>query len=142
MTDLKKVLKIIGSNSIFYENKKNFFIKGSRINRSIIKRLVSKCMSLICSAILGKKLVEINAQPFFFHRNEFKLWRQLPTDLSLDLFAYEKVKKKNYLFNRIDVMQKSRVHGMSSWNRGFFSKINLIIAFLKRAVIIRLCRYL
>jgi hypothetical protein len=50
-------------------------------------------------------------------------------------WVFKKVTKKNYLLNRIDVVQKNRVHGISSWNKGFFSKINLIIAFLKRALI-------
>ena len=142
MSDLKKVLKTINSKSIFYNNKKNFFIKGSRINRAIGKALVSKAMGLVCSVILGKRLIEINAQPFFFHKEEFKSWKKIPKDLSLDLFAYEKVERKNYVSTRIDVKQLSRIHGVSSWNKNFLSKFNLTVAFLKRAVIILLCRYL
>ena len=141
MDDLKKVLKVINSKSIFYNNKKNFFIKGSRVNRPLGKKLISKAMSLACSTILGKRLVEINAQPFFFHKKEFNNWKKIPKDLSLDLFAYEKVQRKNYVSTRIGVEQRVRIHGVSSWNNGFLSKFYLIMAFLRRAVIILLCRY-
>ena len=140
--DLKKVLKIISSKSIFYNNKKNFFIKGNRVNRPLGKKLISNAMSLVCSVILWCKLVEINAQPLFFHKEEFSSWKNIPTDLSLDLYAYEKMKRKNYASTRINVEQLNRIHGVSSWNRGFLSKFYLIVAFLKRAIIILLCRYL
>ena len=142
ISDLLKVIKIIKSNLNYFEKEKNYYIKGQRINRSLIKSIISKTMSIVCSIILLKPLKEINAQPFFFNIEEFKSWRKIPLDLSLDLFAYYKLHDKNSKSFRINVEQLERIHGESSWNKSFFSKFNLSALFIKRAIQIKLCQYL
>ena len=134
---LKKVIKIINTNRLYFENKSNYFIKGYRINKKITNHIVSNTMGLVCSIILGKKLVEINAQPFFFHRSEFLTWNKPFKDLSLDMYAYYKMKKK-YNEYRINVEQKERVFGESTWNKNFFSSIILGAKFITSALKLRL----
>lgn len=139
---LKKVKKIINSNKIYFENKKNFYIKGYRVNKKLSKAIISNIMGLICSVILGKKLREINAQPFFFHRNEFLTWKTSFRDLSLDMYAFYKLKRKNYLEYRIQVEQKERIYGESSWNKNFFSIFKLGSSFIISAIKLRICQNL
>ncbi len=142
ISDLWKVINIIESKSFTKEVKKNFLIKGQRINRSFQKKIFSFMMEKICSLILVQQLKEINAQPFFFNLSEFKSWKKIPFDLSLDMFAYNKLISKKANVYRIDVIQKNRLYGVSSWNKGVLSKIKLSALFIKRAIEISRCHYL
>ena len=94
-------------------------------------------MALICSAILKKKLYEINAQPVFLNIKQVKSWKKIPNGLELDMFAYYNVLRKSGHEIRINVEQKDRIHGVSSWDKNFISKINLSWKFLKSAIKIR-----
>tara|TARA_Y100000590_G_scaffold54888_1_gene57402 strand:- start:604 stop:1329 length:726 start_codon:yes stop_codon:yes gene_type:complete len=142
LSDLLKVIKIIHKNPKIFEREKKFHIKGKRINRTLSKKVVSNFMSIICSIILNNNLSEINAQPFFFNRMEFKTWKKIPKDLSLDMFAYNKTCGTDSKSIRINVEQLERIHGSSSWNKSFFSKFKLAGLFIKRAIQIKLCHYL
>ena len=141
ISDLKKVLKIIESKTFVNKIKKNFIIKGERINRNFTKKIFSVMMEVLCSIILLKSLKDINAQPFFCNIDEFKSWKKIPCDLSLDMFAYYKLIAKKAHVYRIKVTQKNRIHGTSSWNKGFLSKFYLSVLFIKRDIQIKLCRY-
>ena len=74
--DLLKVVKIINSNKNYFEKTKNWIIKGQRIKRKFSKKIFSLFMALICSAILKKKLYEINAQPVFLNIKQVKSCKQ------------------------------------------------------------------
>ena len=135
--DLKKVLKIINSNKKYFYNTDNWIIKGQRIKRKFSKKIFSLFQSWICSIILRKKLYEINAQPVFFNSNQIKKWKKIPNGLELDMFAYYNVLKNYGKEIRINVEQKNRLHGTSSWNKSLFSKISLSWRLLKSAIKIK-----
>ena len=97
-------------------------------------------MSVLCSIILNKGLTEINAQPFFFNRKEFLKWKKPFKNLALDMYAFYKLSKKNNKIIRIEVEQKQRQRGTSSWNKSFFSKIFLAKDFIIAAIKLKLCR--
>ena len=97
-------------------------------------------MAIICSLILGEKLTDINAQPFFFHKKEFLKWIKPFYDLSLDMYAYYKLKRKKNEEFRIEVQQKSRLHGQSSWNKNLFSSVGLSLRFIISAIKLRICQ--
>lgn len=142
ISDLNNVLKIIKSKSFKNKFSKNFIIKGKRINRGFNKKIFSFLMEITCSLILFKNLKEINAQPCFFNLENFKSWKNIPLDLSLDMFAYYKLIAKQAYVYRIKVKQKNRIYGSSSWNKGFISKIKLSCLFIKRAFQIKFNHFL
>jgi polyisoprenyl-phosphate glycosyltransferase len=107
-------------------NNPKIIIKGRRINRSLSQVLLSLGMSIISSLILRTKLFEINAQPKLFHRSFIKELENAPKDFSLDLFMLYKAKKKGYRIKNIDVAFKDRVHGQSSWNKNFKTRLKTI----------------
>ena len=89
----------------------------------------------------GINKVNFDRIKYFCNINEFRSWKKIPYDLSLDMFAYYKsIAKKAHIY-RIKVTQKNRIHGTSSWNKGFLSKFYLSILFIKRAIQIKLCHY-
>ena len=94
-------------------------------------------MAFLCSFILTTRMKEINSQPFFFHRKEFLSWKKPFKDLSLDMYALYKMKKKNYLEYRIEVQQNEEFI-KSSWRKNFFSIFKLSIKFISCALKLRL----
>jgi glycosyltransferase involved in cell wall biosynthesis len=131
--DLKKVLKIISSDEQYFTKTNNWIIKGQRINRKFSKRIFSLFHCWICSLILKKRLYEINAQPVFFNTRQIKKWKNIPNGLELDMYGYYNVLKNTGKEIRINVEQKDRLHGTSSWNKNFFSKISLSWKLFKSA---------
>ena len=119
--DLKIIKKII--NKLKINKNKKIFFKGLRIKRDSYSRIFTYLMSLICSIILRKFLWDINAQPSIFHKSFLSNWKNPPKNTQLDLYSYYKAKLKNFKIERLEIEQKDRIYGKSSWNFGFFSKI-------------------
>lgn len=124
--DVIKALKIIESQG----NNKNLFIKGNRKNRSFFDVFFTIGMSIFESVYLKKILYDINAQPNIFPKSFYKTWNNPPYDFSLDLYALYMAKTKHLEIIRFDVLFPKRIHGKSSWNTGFKSKLN----FIKRTI--------
>ena len=102
------------------------FIKGKRKGRLFFDRIFSNGMGLFESLLFRTTLVEINAQPTLFSRDLYEQWGEVPTDFSLDLYAYLLAKRLGYSIKRFDVTFKKRQHGISSWNTTWKSKFRFI----------------
>jgi glycosyltransferase involved in cell wall biosynthesis len=107
------------------------FVKGRRIGRSFIDKFFSKGMGVFESAVFGKKLEEINAQPTMFSKRIFESWQDVPNDFSLDLYALVMAQELGARIARFDVDFLPRMHGSSKWNSGFMSRLRFIKRTLK-----------
>ena len=83
-------------------------------------------MSIFETIYLRRLLWDINAQPNLFHRKFYDSWQNPPQDFSLDLFAYAEARAQNLDIFRFSVMFKERLHGLSSWNIDWSSKVKFI----------------
>ena len=117
-----KIIKIILNKLKKNKNKKIFF-KGLRIKRDLYSKIFTYIMSAICSIILRKFLWDINAQPSIFHKSFLVNLKNPPKNAQLDLFSFYKARSNKYKIKRVEVEQKDRVYGESSWNFGFSSRI-------------------
>jgi polyisoprenyl-phosphate glycosyltransferase len=121
--DIVKAFEIIQANNFC----PNIFIKGLRKNRSLSDLFFTTGMSVFESIYFKKRLWDINAQPTIFHKSFFTKWKNMPHDFSLDLYSIYMAKKYNLTIKRFNVFFPDRIHGKSSWNTGFYSKLKLII---------------
>jgi len=128
-TDPADVLKAL-SLILKSPNPENYFVKGDRKGRAFFDQFFTIGMSIFESIYLGSKLWDINAQPNIFHRNFFKSLDNIPKDFSLDLYFLYMAKKRGLDVIRFDVVFPPRIHGESSWNKGFVSKWK----FIKRTI--------
>ena len=101
-------------------------IKGKRKNRALPQVILSLGMSVLASAVLEMRLIEINAQPKLFHRSFMKHLEDAPRDFSLDLYLLCIAKRNGYRILPIDVLFKDRIHGESSWGGSLSNRIKTI----------------
>ena len=113
---------------ILRENKypKNVFIKGLRKSRPLSDKFFTFCMAIYETILLHKSFWDINAQPTLISRDLYEHWKEPPWDFSLDLYAYYVAKLEGSRIFRYKVLQHKRKEGVSSWNHGLKSRINLI----------------
>lgn len=110
---------------------RDFLAKGLRQGRALSDTLFTFGMSVFETALLGRVLRDINAQPTIFSRSFMYSWiDEAPYDFSLDLFVYFQAKKKGIPVLRFPVRFPDRKFGSSSWNIDFGSKIK----FIKRTI--------
>ena len=102
------------------------FVKGRRRGRPLGDEIFTPGMALFETILLGKPLVDINAQPTVFHRRFFESWVLPPHDFSLDLFAYFRAKTEGLSVRRFDVVFGDRAHGASHWNINWKAKRRFI----------------
>lgn len=135
-TNPKDVIKAV---DILLEDKEreNMFVKGTRKGRSPWDMLFTNGMSLFESVYLGKKLIDINAQPNVFSRSFFETWEVPPYDFSLDLYALYMAKKQGMKVVRFPVEFPKRIHGSSKWNTGIKSKFRFIKRTLQFSVVLK-----
>lgn len=107
------------------------FIKGRRRNRPWSDRAFSRFMSLFESILFLDRYDDINAQPNIFSRQLFDHAIDIPTDFSFDLYFYYWANRLSYDMVRFDVLFPNRIHGTSSWNNDFKSKLK----FIRRTII-------
>ncbi len=108
----------------------NFYIKGLRKNRKFIDCFFTFGMSIFESILFKMRLWDINAQPTIITRKFFQTWQFPPNDFSLDLYTYHLAKKNKLRIIRFPVKFDKRLHGISSWNKNWSSKMK----FIKRTV--------
>jgi len=120
-TPLADCLRAVGIIDQGYD-----LVKGRRNGRAFTDKFFSKGMELFESALFGKQLKEINAQPTLFSRVLFESWQDVPSDFSLDLYALVMAQQLNARIARFDVDFLPRVHGSSKWNSGFKSRLKFI----------------
>ena len=104
----------------------SLFVKGRRRGRPLGDEVFTSGMAIFETLLLGKPLIDINAQPTVFHRSFFESWAAPPHDFSLDLFAYFQAKARGMEVRRFDVVFGERAHGTSHWNINWKAKRKFI----------------
>lgn len=119
-TDLYDLVKAIELINAFPNTD---LIKGLRIGRSISEVILSRALSLICSVIFLRNFLELNAQPTIFKREFLSNldWTSNTLNFDIDIYVYAKL--EGAVEKRVCVVFPPRLHGASSWNRGYFSKM-------------------
>jgi glycosyltransferase involved in cell wall biosynthesis len=99
---------------------KNVFGKGIRKNNRGYDGIVSRLHEKTASLILGKNMVEINAQPKIFHKSLYKIFKNIPTKwTTIDTYFYYIALKNKLKIIEIDVTFKTRIYGESKWKNNF-----------------------
>lgn len=88
-------------------------VKGKRTQRTFGQWLLTFGMSTIATLVLGKKLVDINAQPKLFGRDFLEFLKDAPTDFSLDTYWLYQASTHRYEVLELPVTFKKRFHGVS-----------------------------
>lgn len=130
------MLEFIQLNEIS-KNKKIFY-KGSRKNRKYIEYFFTFFMGVYATLVFQKKLYDIGAIPVLFDRELIKKLGKIPYDFTIETYVYYIAKKENYKIVRLPVYMNERESGLSSWNRGFISRIKLSWQLMKGLLKIRL----
>ena len=120
--DLIKALHIIEKN----HDREDLLVKGRRRGRPLADCFFTAGMSIFETVYLGRKLVDVNAQPNVFSRKFYETWKHPPTDFSLDLYVLFMAQKKKQKIIRFDVVFPKRIHGTSHWNNGLSAKAKFI----------------
>lgn len=103
------------------------FVKGRRHGRPIGDVVFTMGMSVFETALLRRRLWDINAQPTMFSRTFFESWdEQAPKDFSLDLYAYYTARRMGLRVVRFPVKFGERAHGTSHWNVDWSAKRRFI----------------
>lgn len=79
------------------------FVKGRRRRRPLFDVTFTAGMSLFERLVLGRWMVDINAQPTLFHRRFFETWDDPPHDFALDLYAYHTALRHGCVVERVPV---------------------------------------
>lgn len=113
------------------------FLKGRRTGRPRSDRFFTASMSIILSMMFGRSLRDINGQPTVLCRTLYDKWKEPPHDFGLDLFCYINAVRNRAKIVRVKVHFGKRIHGKSSWNSGFYSRLRFIHRTLRLALAIR-----
>jgi polyisoprenyl-phosphate glycosyltransferase len=105
--DLLEGLKIFQKS----QDASRLFVKGQRYGRSFRDVVFTWGMTLFEFLLLGRWMVEINAQPTMFHRQFFQTWSDPPHDLTLDLYAFHKSGDLKLSIQRFPVYFGDRAYG-------------------------------
>lgn len=62
-------------------------LRGRRTGRPLFDRAFTAGMSVVASALLGRRLRDVNAQPKIFHRSLLEKLGAAPDDFALDLYV-------------------------------------------------------
>jgi len=113
---------------------KKYFLKGKRKNRNLYDQFFTAGMTFFELLLFQKYMYDIGAIPVLFHKDLLKSFEKPPYDFSIELYTYYIAKKNNYIIRRKPVILEKRRKGISSWNKGVFSKINQSIRIMKDSI--------
>jgi polyisoprenyl-phosphate glycosyltransferase len=130
--DLVKAFKLIRANPDID------LIKGFRIGRSFSEVTLSRSLSLICSIIFLRNFAELNAQPTILKHKFLSNLDSASNTLHFDIDVYIYAKLNGAVEKRVPVVFPPRLHGVSSWNRGYLSKIIFSISVFTHLLKLRL----
>ena len=125
-------IDVLQGLELFEKYGHNIFVKGRRYGRPLVDVFFTVGMSIFETALLGRSMWDINAQPTLFSRKFFETWREPPNDFSLDLYAYYQAKLASLPVHRFPVNFRRRAHGLSRWNVNWAAKkkfINRTVSF-------------
>lgn len=132
-TPFKDVLRALKKIEALGEPE-DIYVKGLRKGRSLFDHFFTLGMSIFETALLQKKLFDINAQPNIFHRNFFHTWNNPPHDFSLDLYVLFMARVRGLNIIRIPVDFPPRTYGHSHWNTGLLARFKFIKRTIKFSV--------
>ena len=93
----------------------------------------------VLALLLGRRLGDFNGQPKLLETSLAKAAAAgAPNDFTFDLWLYARFPRKRAA--SIEVLQKARLHGRSTWNVNWRAKARLFLAYLKTALSLRLSR--
>lgn len=130
------MLEFIRLNELSKEGK--VFYKGSRKNRKFIEHFFTFFMGVYATLVFQKILYDIGAIPVLFDKELIKKMKKIPYDFTIETYVYYIAKKENYKIVRLPVYMNERESGLSSWNRGFISRIKLSWQLMKGLLKIRI----
>lgn len=117
------------------------YLKGKRVGRPKFDRFFTAGMSILLSIMFGRFLRDINGQPTIVSRSMYDGWKRPPHDFGLDLFTYIYAVRSKSRIVRIDVKFGRRIHGTSTWNKNFRSRIQFIGKTLELALRLKFSRH-
>jgi glycosyltransferase involved in cell wall biosynthesis len=101
-------------------------VKGRRRGRDWKEWVVSRVFETIASALLGRRLSEVNAQPKVFPRALLAELRRPPETFAFDLYVLYRARRAGYRIREIPVSFPPRVHGVSNWASSLASRARTI----------------
>lgn len=117
---------VIKAYELFVSKNGKRVVKGRRIKRKFGDWCLTTGMGIIASTVLGKKLLDINAQPKLFDRNFYNLMNNPPHDFSLDLYWLCLAQKNGYRILEVPVEFGKRIHGVSKSAPSFKGRLKTI----------------
>lgn len=130
-SDLQTSLEDVLTGAGLWDYSANCIVKGRRVGRPRSDRFFSLGMGVLCSALFGMRLREINAQPTLVSRDLLGVLLSGPNDFGFDLFALVLAKRKQHKEIRFGVKFERRSFGESSWNTSALSKVRFIARTLR-----------
>ncbi|HET9485121.1 MAG TPA: glycosyltransferase, partial [Xanthomonadales bacterium] len=102
-------------------------VKGKRAPRGFAASLITTGMSAIASAVLLRRLTDINAQPKVFHRSHLDRLARPPDGFAFDLYVLYIAARAGLRVVTVPVRFERRLHGQSRWNVGIVSRYRTIL---------------
>jgi len=110
-----------------------------RLNRPWLDVANTTVLRGVLALVLGRRLGDFNGQPKLLETSLAKAAAAgAPNDFTFDLWLYARFPQKRAA--SIEVLQKARLHGRSTWNVNWRAKARLFLAYLKTALSLRLSR--
>jgi len=100
--------------------------KGVRVNRPFLDQITSFGLDLLNSIFFLKRIRETNAQPSIYKRCYLNNYKVYSNELFFDIDAYIVARLLGAKEARFTVQFPPRLHGESSWQNNFYSKINFM----------------
>lgn len=117
---------VIRAFELYQANGGKRVVKGKRTQRAFGQWLLTFGMSTIATIVLGKKLVDINAQPKLFGRDFLEYLKNAPTDFSLDTYWLYQARTHGYEVLELPVTFRDRLHGVSKSAPNFHTRMKTI----------------
>ena len=101
-----------------------------RMNRSLFDYTNTMILKFLISLITFKKIDDFNGQPKLFKREEIGNIEDYPNDFTFDFFLFRKLYGN---FKALPIIQKDRVHGISSWSGDIFKRLKIFFGYISAA---------
>ena len=101
-----------------------------RMNRSLLDYTNTMILKFLISLITFKKIDDFNGQPKLFKREEIGNIEDYPNDFTFDFFLFRKLYGN---FKALPIIQKDRVHGISSWSGDIFKRLKIFFGYISAA---------
>lgn len=115
-------------------------VKGRRAPRDFGAELITQGMSWVASAILMRRLVDVNAQPKVFHRGHLARLTDPPDGIPYDLYVLYRGLRAGLSIVTIPVVFGERGHGESKWAANVFSRYRTILGMIGYILRLRFSR--